>query len=736
MRTTESAFRRNLGLLREQGLQAIESKSIDSFKRILRRHVELVSDYLKARSAFQGGIRQTKPTMIGLLGYESQVVYEICSSIEELVRRAFQVQNEDVIPWMGVGLIEALSIAVENDAYEVFKRIAALIQRAFFFTFSVEDQTRRQRLLDRLTSLVKEFCDYRLVATFLEESPKRIPSLARYGVVLIQNNTQLIKETVDRRDLKSFSSLVDASTGILAPGLRDLGSDLLSLNLKLEHFQLSASERKQAHEAADRLKEQIEFFRVVSQTKRDAFYALGSWAVRRYDNAQLEPKQFQEIFSRILPQLGDFEDVTSLYVRHLSDSADPYGWTMWETAERGEIQGGAFRPTSEKSVHEFYVLAAIRTLPSLPNDDRLRRTLKMSSISAALVEMTAVEIREICTSMSSEPRKWRTVLPELEEQPADTVQTNVAVTEKFQLFIEVWDRLLEWLRAQEENDLLESELSKESLEEFESHFRKAWNQASVFRTLAKGFHFYQDHLSDPNVPDTVTTVGFNKLERKEWFIAGNSYAARSIGENLGTNLGRHETTQLFEQITSAIEPIVVATPEEARESLDIFIDGIEDASSYVLIASQGYDYEAKLYESGFFERTRKFDGDQVFAHFVLGKYRNLPLVPIWIPDGGKKPSLVCADMQRLGVLHQYWIDTPGREIEISVKKIGESEASALLRENPRLKTNQAGQEESDEDAIFRLRKSVHLKIREKYSYSLSEDRQAIRIDLQKQGSSA
>jgi hypothetical protein len=738
MRPTQSTFRRNLGLLREQGFQAIESKSVDSFNRILRMHVELLSDYLKARSVYQVVIRQ--PTVIGLFGYESQVVYEICSSIEELIKRAFQVQNEEVIPWVAVGLIEALSIAVENDAYEVFNRIVTLIQRVFFFTFNIEDQQRRLRLLDRLARLMKEFGDYRLVATFLEEFPKRISTLSRYGKAFVLSLAQLIKESIDRCDLKIFHLLVECSTEILVPGLKHLNSDsdLLMLNLKLEHFNLSASEREHEVQQVERLKERVEFFRVVSETKKDMFFALGSWTLRRYDSAQLEPKQLQELFLTILPQLGGFEEITELYIKHLSDSADPYGWTMWEGSPREEIPGGAFRPTAENSVHEFYVLSAIRTLPTVPNEERLREALKRSSIGAALVEMSAAEIRKICTSMSSEPFKWRTVLPELEELPADTVQTKGAVAEKFQLFIEVWDRLLGWRRAQEEVDLLESDLSKESVEEFESGFRKAWNQASVFRALAKAYHFYQDRLADPDVPDTVKTTGYDKLDRKEWFIAGSSFTARSIGEHLGTSLGSYETREMFEQITSAIKPIVVATGQEARESLDIFINGIEDedANSYILISSQEFDFEAKLYESGLFEHTRKFYGDQVFAHFVLGKYRNIPLVPIWIPGGGKKPSLVCADIRRLGMLHQYWIDTPGQEIGISVTKIGKLEAIGLLRENPKLKMNQAAQEESDEAAILRLRKSVHIKIRVRYSYSLNDDRRAIRIRLQKQNFSA
>ena len=731
MRSAESSFGRSLALLKDQGLQAIEQRSVDSFTRILQRHIGFLGDYLKARSRFRVVMQQRKPTMIGLLGYESTIVYKICSSIEELLKRAFQLQNVDLIARAAAALVEALTLAIDSEALWVFRRILGLVQASYFLSFSIEDPAKRAAVIDRLSNSVEGFSNYYLVSIKLRESPKKVTSLSDYGKALVLTYNTLIKQAIDRSDNKAFSSFVEAAVGVASPGYRDIGGDLQMAEVRLRLADSSGPDRKELEERVVRLRDEVEFFQVISRAKRDIFYCLGCWAVKRFDDNQLRTNQIQEIMGIILPQLGGFESLTELYIRHLSDSTDPFGWSLWEAQEAGKVRGGAYAQVSEDWIHEFYVLGAVRAMSGPANEDQLGAAIESTSMSSASLESAAAKIREVSASISSGSHKWSALLPEMEEHPTESEAPRNHAIGKFELLNELWQRMVSRRHAAEEINLLESDLAKDVLETFNSDFRKAWNEASVFRQLAKAYGFYEDHVTDQAVPDSVKRLRFDRLEQKQWFISGNSFAARSIGENLGNGFGGYETAQVFDAISTAIEPLRVETPQAAIEMLDGFIEAInqKEINSFALVTLLGYEFEMALYQTGQFERVRNVEGIEISARLFRGKYRNIPVIPISIPGRTKNPCLVCAHMRGLGTWQQYWAAMLGQEIEISVSRINEEKARTLLQENPGLRPDRPGQEETEAASILRLQKNVRIQISERFLFTVNKDRMAIRIDL-------
>jgi hypothetical protein len=93
MAIIESSLERSLSLLREQGLHAIDLHSSDSYRRVLFSHVDFIDLYLRARLRFRFGMLSSRITGSAFLGYESNVLYKISASIQELVRRAIQSQD-------------------------------------------------------------------------------------------------------------------------------------------------------------------------------------------------------------------------------------------------------------------------------------------------------------------------------------------------------------------------------------------------------------------------------------------------------------------------------------------------------------------------------------------------------------------------------------------------------------------------------------------------------------------
>jgi hypothetical protein len=728
MTRTESSLDRSLTWLREQGLRAIDAHSSDSFRRVLSSHVDLIELYLKARRKFRHGMQGYRVTNSAFLGYESNALYRINASIEELIRRSIQAQDQRISVVAAYGLTGALTKSLDSEAFPVFSKLLDIIKLSFALALNIEDPSKRKQTIEIFASVVENFGSFNLVSTHLVEAPVRMQALPSYGKALISSLSGVLKESIDRDDVATFSTIFNTLTAALPEGHRDRASELYSLELLLQRS--NDAVRAEIEKRIGRLSQEVDFFREVISTRDGLIYNLGGWAVKRYDEKKLAPTRIQDFMVRIFPWFPDFVSLTLLYAKGLTQSADSYGWSLWEA------EPGAFS-ASQGWLSKFYVIAAVRVLRDAPSDldrEQVYRKIKEWVIPSSSLELAFKEVREISGSLISEFPKWKVLLPEIEGRPALSEEKDQAAPDRYRFssVINFWEELLSRRRRDEEQELLDTEISEHTKTQFSAVVKKNWLEYSLFRKLAKAYGFFEDHTGEPNVPVHVQPWGIRpQLQDKMWFVPDNQFASQSLAEHLGRSLGELETQFAFDAIASLFEAVTVKNIEQGKPILDAFIDSISDEKigSYVLFSIRGFDYATKLFDSDQFEPFSRAPSENPSGLQILAKYRKVPIIEVWGMATGTSPCGVCVPIREMGIWHQYWGSTLGEELTVGLTPIDETKAEGLLTEWARRGQQAAEPVHNRGEAILNLRKKIIVHISERFAYAPQKGPVGVRIVL-------
>jgi hypothetical protein len=724
----ESSLDRSLTWLREQGLRAVDAHSLDGFRRVLSSHVDLLALYLKARHKFRHGMQSYRLTNAAFLGYESNALYRINGSIEELIRKSIQAQDLRISGVAAYGLTGALAKALDSDAFRVFSKVLDIIKLSFALALNVEDATKRKQTVEIFASAVENFGSFNLVSTHLDEAADRMQSLPNYGKALISSLSGVLKETIDRDDVAIFSTILNTLAAALPEGHRDRATELYSLELLLHRSNGAA--RAEIEKRTGRLSEEVDFFREVTSTRDRLIYSLGAWAVKRYDEKKLGPIRIQDFMARIFPWFPDFVSLTLLHAKGLTQSADSYGWSLWEA------EPSAFS-ASQGWLSKFYVIAAVRVLRDAPSDrdrDYVYRKIKEWVIPSSSLELALKEVQEISSLLLSELPKWKVLLPEIEGHTALSEERDEAAPDRYRFssVINFWEELLSRRRRDEERELLLTEISEHTKTQFSAVVKKNWVEYSLFRKLAIAYGFFEDHTSEPNVPVNVQPWGIQpQLQDKMWFVPDNQLASKSLAEHLGRSLGELETQVACDAIASLFEAVTVKNTEQGKHILDAFIDSIseEKIGSYVLFSIRGFDYATKLFDSDQFERLSRAPSGQESGLQILAKYRKVPIIEVWGMGTGTSPCGVCVPIREMGIWHQYWGDTLGEELAVGLTPINEAKAESLLSEWSRRGQQNSQLDQNRPEAILNLRKKIVVQVWERFSYVPQEGPVGIKIIL-------
>src|SRR5258707_1155538 len=115
--------------------------------------------------------------MVALLGYESSVLYKICASIDELLRKAFDSRILQAITITTSGLMQGLGKAIDADAFTVFNKLLDEVKLSMVLAMNVENSETRKHMLEIITSALEYFCSFRIVWNLLDEEPDLSKSL-------------------------------------------------------------------------------------------------------------------------------------------------------------------------------------------------------------------------------------------------------------------------------------------------------------------------------------------------------------------------------------------------------------------------------------------------------------------------------------------------------------------------------------------------------------------------------
>ena len=729
MTTAESSLEKSLGLLRDQGFQAAEMQSANQFRRIIQKHIDLLGEYLAVRSRFRIVLGRRKPTMLGLLGFESQSLYAICRSLEELVRRAFQLRTEEIIVTAAYGLTQGQALALDYDALPVFERLLYLVQLCMSLSVITEDSTLRYRLLDRVCTSQQEFGRYRLEATHLENPQQLNQRLPEYGRGVILTFNPPLKLALDRGDSRAFLLALGAVGQTFQMDAVDVGLDARSIEFKLENPSLKPGERADLESRHKLLIARTDFYRVVGETKTEMSYGLGGWATKVYEQGKLQPSGFQEVFAKVSALVGEFARLSALFIESDTQLRDRYGWSTWELEELGETRGAIVGWAGTRWLEKFYVLASVKLTPTPPDEQEIYRELVDKSVPASSIKSTLLVLNEIWAEIKNEAERWKVILPELGEQSAG--DNKNPADEIFERLSSFWAELLRTRSVDEERHLLQSVITPGTLKNFEADFRTAWKQNSPLRTIAKSYGFYFEDLIAEEVSPGVNKFGINLLEQKEWFIEGQGYAMRSVAEHLGKNLGESETALVFQKIISGLGIRVADNSREAKDILDVFLGTIPagELDSSLIVSSVWYELNSEFYRSGNFEPSRIGEYRDNFGVSYRGRYKGVPIIDIWMPAESRVRSVVCGQLYRLGAWRQFWAGKKGDDLELSVELIDDAKAKALLQRNPKLALSHSGQILDEPSAILALQKRVHVQIWERFVFDVINSEVAIRVDV-------
>jgi hypothetical protein len=322
-------------------------------------------------------------------------------------------------------------------------------------------------------------------------------------------------------------------------------------------------------------------------------------------------------------------------------------------------------------------------------------------------------------------------LPEIQGPTALSEEQDEAALGRYRFssLLNFWEELLSRRRRDEEQELLDTEISEHTKAQFSAVVKKNWLEYSLFRKLAKAYGFFEDHTGEPNVPINVQPWGIQpQLQDKMWFVPDNQFASQSLAEHLGRSLGELETKFAFDAIASVFEAVTLKNTEQGKLILDAFIDSISDETigSYVLFSVRGFDYATKLYDSDQFERFSRTPSEQLSGLQVVATYRKVPIIEVWGTGTGTSPCGVCVPIRGLGIWHQYWGSTLGEELAVELTPIDETMAESLLSRRGRQNAEPA---QNRQEAILNLRKKIIVRVWERFAYAPQKGPVGIKIVL-------
>jgi hypothetical protein len=718
-REQESTYKEDIGgtfdLIRDQAVAAISkgakanlSMSLDNFYLALEI---IYSSLLKIGARFD-----FKTSREAFLETRSMVLIQ--NNLREVIGEAMKSQNKDLIADVLYFPIRMMRLAMQNRDHLLFKQAVYLYYNAYLL-YKQHYKADDSLIVDRVWRHLKEFGDYELGRKFnhLMESDEDKELVAGYVTETLLVLQHVIKTSIDYSDTKAFAEFMNGFEKMFKYLTRDFRSSehdihIIELDLRRE----KNVDRKTQHEVKLAIAKRVaEIDKLLAQHKQSIKFGLGAWLLR----CILVGRTKRRFGIENLPKfyaLGSFKDIYELYFSIDKRSfKDVYGWHWWDSDQLDDEEAHWL---DDSWLEEFYCIAAIKAIGMLDNVN--------------LVALPTPEDNEYFSSGGLNHIK-----EQLQKQ-IQKIRENIGNYEgivtadelvKGDVLIQAHEKGSEAQKKNEEQRLIDAKLEKDAIEKFREEFIKAWSENVTVRKLFEDKNAFVDETTVILRGRRAHTLGYNRLELKELFIANSSKDYSGFGSHYGSSMGQSEDVRFFNEIYG----------EMKQKQNIISVNIVEELEERIRVLRRlGYHCDAILVSSWKIteqlHRSKKFlpkwqVPEKSSLHGLDGFFLRIPIFQISGPGDEERAILI--DFKKFGRIRQLRVDkkTDGY-FKFSVEPMTEELFSSIVSNNPDILIDKKSGSQKNRDEVYReYQKRVHLRVFQRVKIEVRDVHSGMAIEV-------
>ena len=578
-------------------------------------YIKVIEYFLSELYKFGGGFSYEQATKERSVFPEDEFneVRWVYQDIWELLQLAIEGGNKNVIRNIAYLPIVIASRAVTARDHYLFQKFLHIIIYLYNKADVASDELK-DFMIDRSWRYMKELADYNIEPNLKNEErdikDEDLDNYKHYAIHLLKIFQELIKSSIDRKDLENFKLFMHKFSGLFSRFLRDR-----SWNEK------------------ETVKEGIRLD--IEKAKNEIVFGINSWILNllrhKTDDALLNG--LFEISKNYLPTAID--KLTYIYVGVRSFEREGFwGWDNWEI-----IPDGVARNIDVSGKLDY--LYCIRSLQILRNKTKEEFKDKKIIIN-----------RDIALTLENHQNGLFKIIDDitLDNSILDEQSINSKELLK-QLLSDAKEEYDEKEKAEIENE----KLDEGKINKFYSELVNSFKSNSVMRSLVSFFGNFYDKSGENEINKDYKLWGYNQIDFKEAFIKNPRTHYVGHAEQYGHGLADSENNQVFLKIVNSLDKKDILPPEINKEIFEFIKE--KDGGEFIIINTLDHLIKWDFIKQGkFFDskpQGKEYEDHNWFEGYYVNNDLKIPIFSLFLRNREMNNYICVLDLKKLGDWTQY-----------------------------------------------------------------------------------
>mgnify|MGYP001561337263 CR=1 FL=1 len=721
-------LRDELNRKKDSAIESLRTGKTGKLQEVADLYISVAESFLEIIKEIGGGYSQAEARKErgAIIGGWDEVRW-ISRDLYSLLNEAVKTENKEAISILSYIPIAISIKAIKSSDHFVFQEFVRFQVTLYVLSTEVKDQKIKDFLLDRSWRYLKEMADFYIESEL--DKPKRTPEeLKRYidfGVDIMQIFQGLLKESFSRDDTQSFDLFIKAVSKLFdrfKPSETYPSAEDYEGFLKRENIGSTEKEEIKNKQARQQVLEDLE--KSITKRKSEMLFGISAWVLAKLIQKDFDSdllKKFWEIVSRYLPtKMGDLIQVYQN--THGFDVEGFWGWDWWEMEGTPEGVVGSI-DVSGKFDWLFCVRALI-FIKDLSKEQVDSITIAPKRDFVYLFEKEESPVKSKLNQMVSDKDKWLSIVPQEVFQKVNDLKSLL-------------DRIVHEQEQKEEDQLINSSLDSNEVDEFYRNFKVAFFKTAGLRAI---FKIEKNFTTLKRQTKTdIKQWGFNQIDDKAVFVKDWYVNYSDWGKHYGEELASAEDYKSFKEIKETI-PAFKTKAEDPIEKIIQALEFLKDKGytpSVILTTVYPNEfYRSKSTDAKFIPHYQiekpKFKALPGCIGVFRYKKREIPVIDVRLRGTQDEKDSICVlDLDKCAgfVQHPPFSENSEKQYvrEIFIFRIVDLNIDDKLRQKIIDKNPNWLQEHSDPNRY--LRQKVIVNILEKFEIRIRNKDAGIKIEL-------
>lgn len=636
----------------------------------------------------------------------------------EVIEDAFKAGDTEMLKSILYFPRQLMEKAVEDSDHLFFKVGLELYQYSMgcCVRFSTKD-----RPISAQTILlhVREFVDFNLTKKYiigLLETNKTYIIEGYIKEILVTFNS-FLKSSLFYPDVKAFKQTHQTFQELFKYSLREQNENADSLKWHLKHAQTDFD--KAELQKKIKIAEGLEYLDMILKNEQKIIIlGTGAYINKLFVDKKVDLDTATSHVALLVPHLGSLDEFTKLFLAADKNNVPIfYGWDFWD--DEDDLTTVETRFSSDEWLYRFYCLFGLKMFDTARDADKVALPLETdkSYFSSSGLDYVANKVASTCNEIKSSKDLYGWYLS------SDDLS-------KLEGFVAYHKRGVEEYKKREEIKLINAPIDDLKVSKFKDSFIKAWDDNTTLRKVFKEYNAFIDETSKDWDGKDNNGLGYNKLERKDLFIAEPDSDFSSFGEHYGSSLGSSEDDYITKQIIETL-PVIEMGEEGLENKLVATIDTLKsrDYSPSVILVG-GWKAHEGILSSTKFASKWALDTPYKNSATFMGTFDGINVFETL--DRPNKSQIVVLDLNKVGSFKQLPTSTPGAHFSFSIELFSREKFDDLVTKHPEVLVDKDTRNNKDREATFKeYQKLVHLRIFERLLFVAKDELAGVVTDLGK-----